>query len=375
MAQAVQFSEFGGPEVLEIQEIPTPEPGPGEVLVEVYAAGISPVETAVRLGSDADRWPVEFPSGQGREFAGVVAKAGPGAGRFRRGAEVMGYLARGAQATHVVVPEAQLVPKPTSLSWEVAGSLYVAGTTALGAVDGVNLGERDVVVITAAAGGIGCLAAQLARARGATVIGTTTEQRFDFVRQFGIIPVAYGADLATRVRAITEAPITAFLDFLGGEADEAAALGVPATRVFTTTDWGAVEDHDAVKLYAGDTLALARVARLVADRQVRLPIADVFSLAEIGDAYRQLDHRDSAGKIVIGMKLVDYKGQKVKPARLKQQDVTIGVPTPHDRVNVEGVLPPVIGDGRARKLRTGSIPTVGPGVGVGAAAGAGASAR
>lgn len=359
MAQAVRFSEFGGPEVLEIQEIPMPEPGPGEVLVEVYAAGISPVETAVRLGSNADRWPVEFPSGQGREFAGVVAKAGAGATRFRRGAEVLGYLARGAQATHVVVPESQLVPKPVSLSWEVAGSLYVAGTTALGAVEGLNLGARDVVVITAAAGGIGCLAAQFAKARGAVVIGTTTEERFDFVRQFGIIPIAYGPDLAARVRAMTAAPVTAFLDFLGGEADEAAALGVPPTRVFTTTDWGAVEDHDAVKLYAGDTIALGRVAQMVADRQVRLPIADVFSLSEIGDAYRQLDQRDSAGKIVIGMKLVDYKGQKIKPSRLKQQDVTIGVPTPHDRVSVEGVLPPVIGDGRARKLRTGSIPTVG----------------
>lgn len=361
MAQAVRFREFGGPEVLGIEEIPMPEPGPGEVLVEVYAAGISPVETAVRSGTDAERWPVEFPSGQGREFAGVVAKVGEGVTRFRRGAEVMGYVSRGAQASHVLVPEAQLLPKPVSLSWEIAGSLYVAGTTALGAVEGLNLGSRDVVVITAAAGGIGCLAAQFARARGAVVIGTTAEERFDFIRQFGVVPLAYGPDLAERVAAVTDAPVTAFLDFLGGESDEAAALGVPANRVFTTTDWGAVEDHHAVKLYAGDTVALGRVAQMVADRQVRLPIADVFSLGEIGDAYRQLDLRDSAGKIVIGMKLVDYKGQKVKPARLKQQDVTIGVPTPHERLTVEGVLPPVIGDGRARKMRTGPIPTVGAG--------------
>ena len=359
MAQAVRFSAFGGPVVLEVQEIPVPRPGPGEVLVEVYAAGISPVESAVRLGTNAERWPVEFPSGQGREFAGVVADVGPGVTRFRRGAEVMGYVARGAQATHVVAPEGQLLPKPISLSWEIAGSLYVAGTTALGAVEGLNLGRGDVVVITAAAGGIGSLAAQLAKARGAVVIGTTAEERFDFIRQFGIVPIGYGPGLAERVGEVTVAPVTAFLDFLGGQADEAAKLGVPPTRVFTTTDWAAVEDHDAVKLYAGDTIALGRVAQLVADRQVRLPIADVFALAEIGDAYRQLDQRDSAGKIVIGMKLVDYKGQKVKPARLKQQDVTIGVPTPHERLNVEGVLPPVIGDGRARLLRTGPTPTVG----------------
>ncbi|MGR0318363.1 NADP-dependent oxidoreductase [Agromyces sp. ZXT2-3] len=352
MGKAVRFGRFGGPEVLEVVDVETPRPGPGEVLVEVFASGISPVETAVRSGDHQDRWPVEFPSGQGRDLAGVVDAVGEGVTRFRRGDEVMGYVARGAQSTHVAVPESQLIPKPVSLSWEVAGSLYVAGTTALGAVDGLNLGPRDLVVVTAAAGGIGCLAAQLARARGAAVIGTTAESRFDFVRQFGIEPLAYGPDLAERVRKITDRPVTAFLDFLGGQVAEAAELGLPASRVFTTTDWGAVEDHDAVKLWAGDTIALSRIAQLAADRQVRLPIADVFPLADIADAYRQLDHRDSAGKIVIGMKMVDYPGQKIRPAgRLREQDLTIGVATPHERMQVEEQVPPVIADGRARQRR------------------------
>ena len=92
---------------------------------------------------------------------------------------------------------------------------------------------------------------------------------------------------------------------------------------------------------------------------MRLPIADVYSLAEVADAYRVLDQRNSAGKIVLGMKMVEYKGQKVTPSRLKQQDVTLGVPTPHEHIDVEPMVPPVIGDGRARLLRTGSIPTVG----------------
>ncbi|RXZ40571.1 NADP-dependent oxidoreductase [Agromyces binzhouensis] len=360
MAQAVRFNRYGGPDVLEVTEVPVPEPGPGEVRVKVFASGISPVETAVRRGDHPDRWPVEFPSGQGRDVAGVVDAIGDGVTRFRRGDEVMGFVSRGAQATFVVAPASQLLPKPASVSWEVAGSLYVAGTTALAAVDGLNLGPNDVVVITAVAGGIGCLAAQLARVRGAVVIGTTTESRFDFVRQFGIVPIAYGPDLASRIRSITDRQVTAFVDFLGGQAAEAAELGVPASRVFTTTDWDAVEDDDAVKLYAGDTIALGRIAQLIADRQVRLPIADVFPLADIADAYRELDRRDAPGKIVIGMNLVDYPGQKVKPSRLKQQDLTIGVPTPHERMSVEGVLPPVIGDGRARQLRTGSIPVVEP---------------
>lgn len=356
MAQAVRFSEFGGPEVLEVVEVPTPQPGEGEVLVEVVATGISPVESAIRLGTHPERWPVEFPSGQGREFAGVVVATGPGATRFHKGEEVMGYVERGAQATHVVAPESQLLHKPTSLPWEVAGSLYVAGTTALGAVEGLNIGPDDVVVITAAAGGVGCLAAQLARARGAMVIGTTAESRFDFLRQFDIIPLPYGADLADAVRRVTDRPVTAFLDFLGGQAASAAELGVPPVRVFTTTDWGAVEDNFAVKLYAGDTTALGRIAQLAAERRIRLPIADVFGLDEVAHAYRQLDQRDSAGKIVLGMKLVGYDRQKAKGSKMKEQDVTIGVPTPHAPLHVEDALPPVIGDGRARQLRHGEEP-------------------
>ena len=118
----------------------------------------------------------------------------------------MGYVDRGAQATYVAVPERQLLPKPPSLTWEVAGSLYVAGTTAWTAIESLALGPSDEIVITAAAGGVGCLAAQFARMRGATVIGTCAEMRFDFLRQFGVIPMAYGPGLADRVRALGDDP-------------------------------------------------------------------------------------------------------------------------------------------------------------------------
>ncbi len=179
MTHVVRFSEFGGPEVLEVVETPTPEPGEGEVLVEVFAAGLNPVESAVRRGDHPERWPVEFPATQGRDLAGLVIATGPGASRFSRGDEVMGFVDHGAQATHVVVPEANLMPRPPALSWEVAGSLYTAGTTAWTAVEGLGLGPGDTIVVTAAAGGVGCLAAQFARMRGATVVGT---QRRDALR-------------------------------------------------------------------------------------------------------------------------------------------------------------------------------------------------
>ena len=354
---AVRFAEFGDPDVLEVVEVPTPEPGEGEVLVEVFATGLNPVESAIRRGDHPERWPVDFPSPQGRDLAGVVVAVGPGVQQFARGDEVMGYVDRGAQATYVAVPERQLLPKPPSLTWEVAGSLYVAGTTAWTAIEGLALGPSDEIVITAAAGGVGCLAAQFARMRGATVIGTCAEMRFDFLRQFGVIPMAYGPGLADRVRALGDdpnhpaggRPVSAFLDFLGGQTHEAIKLGVPRTRILTILDWEAVRGSAAVELYPADVVALGRVAALVAARRVRLPIADVFPLDSIGDAYRALDRREAPGKIVLGLRVVDYPGQKVKEPAIKEQDVTLGVPTPHAHLNVEEAVPPAIGDGSVRR--------------------------
>lgn len=349
MTHAVRFSEFGGPEVLEVVELPTPEPGEGEVLVEVFATGLNPVESAMRRGEHPERWPVELPAAQGRDLAGVVIATGPGTSRFGHGDEVMGFVDHGAQATHVLVPEANLMPRPPALSWEVAGSLYTAGTTAWNAVEGLQLDPSDAVVITAAAGGVGCLAAQFARMRGATVIGTSAEMRFDFLRQFGVIPTAYGPGLAQRVRALTERPITAFLDFLGGQTPEALALGVHPSRVLTVLDWDAVDEHGAVRLSAGDVVALGRVAALAAARRIRLPIADVFELDAVGDAYRALDKREAPGKIVLGLRVVDYPGQRVQEPDIKEQDVTLGVPTPHAHMEVEEAIPPAIADGSVRR--------------------------
>lgn len=349
MTHAVRFSEFGGPEVLEVVEVPTPEPGEGEVLVEVFAAGLNPVESAMRRGEHPERWPVQLPATQGRDLAGVVIATGPGTSRFSRGDEVMGFVDHGAQATHVVVPEANLMPRPSALSWEVAGSLYTAGTIAWTAVEGLQLGPSDAVVITAAAGGVGCLAAQFARMRGATVVGTSAEMRFDFLRQFGVIPTAYGRGLADRVRSLTQQPITAFLDFLGGQTEEARALDVPPSRVLTVLDWDAVDEHGAVRLSAGDIVALGRVAALAAARRIRLPIADVFPLDSVGDAYRALDKREAPGKIVLGLRIVEYPGQRVHEPAIKEQDVTLGVPTPHEHMDVEEAVPPAIGDGSVRR--------------------------
>lgn len=349
MAHVIRYHRFGGPEVLEVEGIPTPEPGEGEVLVEVFATGLNPMESLVRRGGADGAGSGMFPRGQGRDLAGVVAAVGPGADAFSRGDSVMGWAEDGAQASHVVVPQGQLLRKPASVPWEIAGSLYTAGTIAWSAVEGLGLGPDDTVVVTAAAGGVGCLAAQLARLRGATVIGTSAEARGDFLAQFGVIPLAYGPGLAGRVQAVADRPVTAVLDFLGGQADEAIALGVPPSRILTVLDRTAVDEHGIAVIEPGDLVALRRITDLVAQHRVRLPIADVFPVERVADAYRALERRDAPGKIVLGFRVVHYDQQHVHEPDLKEQDVTLGVPTPHRRMRSEEAVPPVIGDGRTRQ--------------------------
>lgn len=351
MVRAVRFSEFGGPEVLEVVDIEMPVPGVGEVLVQVVAAGTNPVESAIRSGAAPDRWPVVFPEGQGRDLAGIVEGVGPGVTEFAVGDEVMGFVARGSHATHVAVPVSQLAVKPRSVPWETAGSLYVAGTTALDALQDTAVGAGDTVVVTSAAGGVGCLVVQLAVRRGARVIGTAAARNADYLRQIGATPIEYGPDLADRIRAVAPDGVDAFIDFLGDGVAAAVELGVPLGRISTVLDWRAVDEYGVQRATAGSVRELLVVAELMEQHAVRMPIADVFSLEDVADAYRRLDRRESVGKIVIGMNVVAYKNQRLHQSAIKQQDATLGVATPHPQTQAHEVLPPVFGH------RKGFVPT------------------
>jgi NADPH:quinone reductase-like Zn-dependent oxidoreductase len=170
--KAVRFDEYGGVDVLKVADVPKPEPGPGQVLVQVKAAGINPGEAKIRDGLLHYRWPSTFPSGEGSDLAGVVAQTGPGVTGWSAGDEVIGYTDnRASHAEYVVAEEQNLTAKPAGLPWDVAGSLFVAGATAYAAVRAVAPTEGDTVVVSGAAGGVGSIAVQLARLDGATVIG------------------------------------------------------------------------------------------------------------------------------------------------------------------------------------------------------------
>ncbi|WP_396899085.1 alcohol dehydrogenase catalytic domain-containing protein, partial [Mycolicibacterium sp.] len=158
MSRAVQFDEYGGIGVLQVRDVPRPVPADGEVLVKVEAAGINPGEAMIRRGALHDRWPATFPSGQGSDLAGTVAELGAGVTRFAVGDDIIGFSERrSSQAEYVTVPAGQLTAKPAGVPWEVAGSLFVAGTTAYAAVRALGLGAGDVVAIAGAAGGVGTI--------------------------------------------------------------------------------------------------------------------------------------------------------------------------------------------------------------------------
>lgn len=183
----VEYDRPGGVEVLEARPHPLPPPGGGEVTVRVVCAGISHIDGFIRSGSEAD-WNETWPRRSGSEFAGVVVAVGDEPGHFRVGADVIGHVRSGAHATFVNVPVAALVAKPRGVSWEAAGGMFLAGATALDILDQLKIGASDTVVISAAAGGVGSIQAQLAKHRGATVIGTCGDRNFDYLRQLGIKP-------------------------------------------------------------------------------------------------------------------------------------------------------------------------------------------
>jgi len=304
MSKAVRYNEFGGIDVLDVVEVDQPVPGPGEVLVQVKAAGINPGEAAIRTGAFNEVWPSTFPSGQGSDLAGVVSEVGEGVSEVAVGDEVIGWTDdRASQAEYVVVPVTQLTPKPAAVTWEQAGSLFVAGTTAYAAVRAVALSKGDTVVVSGAAGGVGSLVVQLAVAAGAKVIGIAGPSNSDWLAAHGVTPVAYGEGLAARVKEAAGGTVDAFIDTFGADYVELALeLGVDKERINTIINFGAVAKF-GVKAEGNSAAAsadvLAELASRIAAGELEIVVARKYPLAQVRDAYRELEQRHTRGKIVL----------------------------------------------------------------------------
>ena len=301
MSKAVSYARYGGPEVLEIIDVPEPHVGPGQVRVAVRAAGLNAFD--FKLRRDPAIMPSHtLPSRQGSEFSGVIDELGAGVTGVALGDEVLGWAPLNAQAEYVVVKASNVAAKPADLSWASAGGLYSVGNTALRSTDAVAPTPADTVLVSAAAGGVGILAAQFALRAGATVIGTASEENHEFLRGLGIIPVSYGPGLVDRIRAVAPQGITAAIDNAGEETVLAALeLGVAPTRINSVAYYEGAEKYGISVVGSGKKTSaeLWELARLVASGELVLPIAATYPLEQVREAYERLESRHLRGKVVL----------------------------------------------------------------------------
>lgn len=303
--RAVRFDRYGGIDVLEVRDVDDPRSAPGRVVVRVRATGLNPGEIPVREGAFHERAPATFPSGEGTDLAGEVVAVAEDGARFAPGDAVLGWTdERAAQAELVSVPEEQLVAKAAEIRWEVAGALFVVSLAALASIRAVDPRAGETVVVSAAAGGVGSVAVQLARRTGATVIGLAGEDNHEWLRGHGIIPVAYGAGQADRIREASPGPVDALVDTFGsGYVDLGLELGVAPERINTIIDFEAAGRHEGVRTDGTYAIAsaepLAEMAALVAAGELEIPIARTYPLDHVRDAYTELADRHTHGKLVL----------------------------------------------------------------------------
>src|ERR1700730_14384647 len=301
-ARAVRFDHYGGRDVLYVADIDVPEPGKGEVLVGVRAAGIHPGEAAIRTGALREQFPATFPSGEGSDLAGVVVAVGDGVSDFAAADEVLGFsFQRSSHATHTVVPVDQLIHKPPQLSWEAAGSLYVVGATAYAAVQSVAPQPGETVAVSAAAGGVGSLVVQLLALRDVRVLGIASAGNAEWLRAHGVVPVEYGDGLAERLREAAPDGIDAFIDLFGPDYVQLAVdLGVPPERIDTIISFakaGEVGAKTEGSAESSTPQVLAEVAELITSGAIEFDVAATYPLDRVVDAFAELEQRHSSDKI------------------------------------------------------------------------------
>lgn len=296
--RAVEFSRFGGPEVLEIVDLPDPHPGPGQVRIAVRAAGLTTSDWKKRQGL-MDQ---ELPQTMGHEAAGIVDELGDGVTGVAVGDRVFGFSAvSGAQAELTVL--SCYAPIPPSLSFAEAAALPAATETAARALDQLGVESGGTVLINGASGSVGSAAVQLAVVRGARVIGTGSPATHDFLRSLGAEPVAYGAGMVERVRALVPDGVGFALDVAGsGVLLELIALAGGPEHVLTIADFAGAQRH-GVRFSRGDAgralSVIAQIGELIESGRFSLPVGRTFPLTEVAQAHRDGEAGRVRGKLVL----------------------------------------------------------------------------
>jgi NADPH:quinone reductase-like Zn-dependent oxidoreductase len=302
MPHAIQFDDYGPPEVLHLAEVPELTAGAGRVRVAVRAAGVNPFDWKVRSGAMRDFMPLQFPSTPGVELSGVVDQVGDGVTGIAVGDEVLGS-GSGAYAEQVVVDPAGLERKPARLSWEQAAALPVAVSAAYRVLVPFGLTSGQTLLVDGAAGGVGGILVQVARARGLQVIGTASERNHARLRELGATPVVYGDGLVERVRAIAPDGVDAAADLAGkGSLESLIDLTGDPARVATIADFANAGRLGVRATGGGDETppgALADALGLLAEGQLQVPVGSVYPLAEAAAAQRESESGRSDGRIVL----------------------------------------------------------------------------
>ncbi|MDT0167151.1 NADP-dependent oxidoreductase [Actinotalea sp. AC32] len=302
--RAIAYHRYGGPEVLELVDLPTPKVGPDSVLVRVHATSVNPVDWKVREGGLDPLMDAVFPVVPGWDVAGVVEQVGLDTPEFAVGDEVYGYVRKdvlggGTTAELVAAPVRTLALKPTSLDMAHAAAVPLAGLTAYQALRRLGVTEGDVVLVHNAAGGVGTFAVQIAQALGARVIGTASEGKHEFVRGLGATPVTYGDGLVDRVRAEAPDGVDVVLDLVGGVVGTTPEVGTPDVRVGSITDPAAAELGGEYMWVRPDPADLTALAALIDSGAVRVEVAATFPLEETAAAHELSATGHVQGKVVI----------------------------------------------------------------------------
>ena len=299
--KAVQFAEYGGPEVLKVVDVEEPHAGPGQIRIAVRAAGVNAFDWKVRSGAMAAFMPLHLPAGVGLDASGVVDEVGEAVEGVAIGDEVFGTAASGAAAQYAVL--AEWARKPESLSFEEAAGYPMPTETARRALNLLPLEPGQTLLINGAAGGVGLAAVQFALADGATVIGTASEGNQEYLRSLGATPTTYGPGLVDRVRQLAPQGVDVAFDVVGsGVLPELIELTGDAGKVITIADSRAGEY--GVRLTGGQgpghaPEARAEAAALFEQGKFRMPVAETFPLENIAAAHAKSEQGHVLGKFIL----------------------------------------------------------------------------
>ncbi|MEX5294389.1 NADP-dependent oxidoreductase [Kocuria sp. CPCC 205268] len=304
--KALTYARYGGPEVLELTELPQPKVPPGWVLVKVRSAAVNPVDRKIMSGGLDPLMEVQFPVVPGWDVSGVVETVGIDVPEWAAGDEVISYARTdwvhgGTMAEYVALPARLLASKPASVDWDRAASLPLAGLTAHQVLRRLDVAAAETVLVHNASGGVGGYAVQLAVARGARVIGTASAANHDYLRELGAEPVGYGDGLPERVRELAPGGVDVVVDLVGGVLEQTLAVLADGGRHASVAD-DAVEAHGGTWMWVRPSAEdLTELSRLVDRGALRIELARSVPLAEGVEAYRLSQEGHVRGKIAVRM--------------------------------------------------------------------------